>query len=300
VQSRVREAELTELEINKARDQYRHPPAEAARLWFVVAGLVALHPMYTVSLESFKNMFRHCIGVAPAAATLEDRMSGLVKHLHGYVHSIVSRGLLHAHKLVFAFSMATSRLLEAGGVSGQEWQLFVQTGAAPLHPQNSSSSSSSRSSAAATKDVVVPSWCKPNMWVGLQALESALPQQLKGLCQAVFSSSASGSTGRGHESSSPGADAPADWQHLLLHGTLGDFVPVSSSRQGGKGRSDSCGCLLDSLLDAGAIGQQQQQQADVEKAVSAHGSSLSFFQRLLLIKVTSLSACSPTYTSFLC
>jgi hypothetical protein len=279
VQSRVQEAELTELEINKARDQYRHPPAEAARLWFVVAALVALHPMYTVSLESFKRMFRHCISVAPATATLEDRMFGLVKHLHGYVYSIVSRGLLHAHKLAFAFSMATSRLRETGSISEQEWQLFVKAGVAPVQPP---SSSSSAATTAATKDVGAPTWCKHSMWTALQALESALAPQLQGLCQAVSSSSSS-------SNANPGAAAPAGWQQLLLHGTIGDFIPVVSVGNGGRGRSDSSGCLLDTLLAAGAIGGQQQ-QTDINKTVSADAGSLSLFQRVLLIKVTSVAA----------
>lgn len=55
---------MTEVQINRARDEYRLPPAEAARLWFVVADLAALHPMYTASLAGFTGMIRHCIKVS--------------------------------------------------------------------------------------------------------------------------------------------------------------------------------------------------------------------------------------------
>lgn len=55
---------MTEVQINRARDEYRLPPAEAARVWFVVADLAALHPMYTASLAGFTGMIRHCIKVS--------------------------------------------------------------------------------------------------------------------------------------------------------------------------------------------------------------------------------------------
>jgi hypothetical protein len=279
IQSRVREAELTELQINQARDEYRYPPAEAARLWFVVADLVALHPMYTASLTTFTAMFRHCVGAAPASATLEGRMAGLVVFLNGYVHKMVGRGLMHAHKLAFGFSMAAAGLRESGVITQQEWELFVKSEAFALKPSSSSSSSSNSRAQAA------PGWCKAAHWEALQVLELALPAQLQGLCHAVAQSSSS-SISTGPESSS----STASWKHLLLQGSLADFMPAHSN----KNSSDKPACLLDQLLAAGDVGQQQQQQqpgaaaADVvagPTTKSQSGQGLGLFVRLLLIKV---------------
>ncbi|WIA17601.1 hypothetical protein OEZ85_014416 [Tetradesmus obliquus] len=78
IQSRVREAELTEAQLSQARDEYRGPPAVAAHLWFVVADLAALDPMYQASLAAFKGMYQHSIAAAPTAPTLEARLQALV------------------------------------------------------------------------------------------------------------------------------------------------------------------------------------------------------------------------------
>ncbi len=60
VSTRVREAEATEATINAAREAYRPPPARASALWFVVAELPGLGPMYHTSLTAFRAMFMHC------------------------------------------------------------------------------------------------------------------------------------------------------------------------------------------------------------------------------------------------
>jgi hypothetical protein len=277
IQSRVREAELTELQINQARDEYRYPPAEAARLWFVVADLIALHPMYTASLTTFMAMFQHCVDAAPTAATLEGRMAGLVAFLHGYVHKMVSRGLMHAHKLAFGFVMATAGLRESGVITQQEWELFVKSKAFVSEPCSGSSSSSRAQTA--------PGWCKSAQWEALQLLESALPAQLQGLCQAVAQGSSNSSScsiaGPGNSSSAAG------WKHLLLQGSLADFLPAHSNTNS----SQKPPCLLDELLAAGDVGQQQQQlgaaAAEVVAGATKPNSSqgLGLFVRLLLSKV---------------
>ena len=44
-------------------------------------------------------------------------MEGLVTFLYRYVHRVVSRGLMHTHKLVFGFAIAAAGQREAGAIS---------------------------------------------------------------------------------------------------------------------------------------------------------------------------------------
>lgn len=275
VQSRVSEAEYTEQQINKARDEFRFAPAQAARLWFVVADLVALHPMYTASLATFTAMFRHCISAAPAAASLEGRMQGLVAYLYSYVHKVVSRGLMHTHKLVLGFIIAAAGLRESGDVTEQEWEAFVKpsTLAAAVGGSRTSTSSPDR-------ELPAPSWC----WESLVALEASLPGPLQGLCRTVAQASAS--SGKTGSAASPAqTDTLPCWQHLLLHGSVDDFMGVPSGSSSSS--QAKAGCLLDRLCTAGAVGQQQQQQEGLPAAgaKAGGGGGLSVFVRLLLVKV---------------
>lgn len=297
---------MTELQINEARSGYRHPPSVAARLWFVVADLVSLHPMYTTSLATFTAMFGHCIRTAPAAATLEGRMDGLVSCMYAYVHKMVSRGLMHAHKLVFGFVMAAAGQRERGEVSQQEWDALVSASAAVSTVGVASSGSrspvtNSSSSSGAAAPPTAPAWCKPAVWQGLARLETLCPANFQGLCVVLAAQQPSNN---GNSSSS------SSWQHLLLHGSLDNFMGVGEAEAGaGRARQDGGGdsscCLLQQLLAAASVGarhhqQQRQQQpeeigsviVDTAEAVSGGSSvvsrvqSLGLFSRLLLIKVS--------------
>lgn len=53
IQERVLEAEQTEIEINEAREQYRVVPNRASVLYFVIADLGLVDPMYQFSLSYF-------------------------------------------------------------------------------------------------------------------------------------------------------------------------------------------------------------------------------------------------------
>jgi hypothetical protein len=278
VQSRVSEAEYTEQQINKARDEFRFAPTQAARLWFVVADLVALHPMYTASLATFTAMFRHCIGVAPAAASLEGRMQGLVDYLYSYVFKVVSRGLMHTHKLVFGLVVAAAGLRESGEVTQQEWEAFVKP--CTLAAAGSSSSAASRSNA--SRELQAPSWCQLGIWESLLALEASLPAQLQSLCSTIAQAGGGGSK-TGPAATPNDTDTGQGWQQLLLHGSVDDFMGSGNASGNSRNQAEG-GCLLDRMCAAVSVGQQQQAGLPAG-AKAGKGSAFSLFVRLLLIKV---------------
>ncbi len=58
MQTRVNEAEVTERSINEAREHYRPAATRGSILYFVVADLSLISPMYQFSLPYFTRMFR--------------------------------------------------------------------------------------------------------------------------------------------------------------------------------------------------------------------------------------------------
>jgi len=300
--SRVREAELTELQINEARDAYRHPPTVAAGLWFVVAELVNLHPMYTVSLVAFVTMFQHCIRASPAAATLEARMAGLVTYMYSHVYRMVSRGLMHSHKLAFGFVMAAAEPRERGEVTQLEWDVFVRSSTLSGTPAAAAARRNSMNGAQS-----IPAWCTCALWEAILRTEAALPSQLQGLSPAIAAeTSAAGGSKQHAGSDNAGRSLPngthtgsgssgATWQQLLLHGSVDDFMAPAVPQHTNRAPDNSRSCLLDQLFLTGGVGQQQQQSTVTTQQLAGcdndSGSSSSkvegpsLFVRLVLIKV---------------
>lgn len=93
IQSRVVEAEETEAQINEAREEYRTPPIRGSILWFVIADLASLDPMYQYSLSYFFGLFTHCIEASAHSSNLQARLQGLMEFMTAYIYKSVSSTL---------------------------------------------------------------------------------------------------------------------------------------------------------------------------------------------------------------
>lgn len=58
IKHRLEEAEATELMINSARERYRPVATQGSVLYFVIASLSEIDPMYQFSLKYFKQVSR--------------------------------------------------------------------------------------------------------------------------------------------------------------------------------------------------------------------------------------------------
>jgi dynein heavy chain, axonemal len=90
IQARVLEAEQTEVAINSAREKYRTVPVRAAVLFFNIAELAEIDPMYQYSLTDFVRMFKHCVEAAAPADDLPTRLESLVSFTTSYIYTTVS------------------------------------------------------------------------------------------------------------------------------------------------------------------------------------------------------------------
>ena len=74
--------------------RYRTVPVRGSILYFVIADLAAIDPMYQHSLAYFIQLFTHCIEASARALDLETRLHTLLTFVTNFVFSMVSSGLL--------------------------------------------------------------------------------------------------------------------------------------------------------------------------------------------------------------
>ncbi|KAI9346257.1 dynein heavy chain and region D6 of dynein motor-domain-containing protein [Obelidium mucronatum] len=126
IKERVHQAEQTEIEINVAREKYRPVAIRGSVLYFVIANLAEMDPMYQFSLKYFKNLFNQCIVESPKADDLLKRIEILCNETTANIFSNVSRGLFEAHKLIYAFMIACSVMTQRGDITEAQMNFFLR------------------------------------------------------------------------------------------------------------------------------------------------------------------------------
>ncbi len=128
ISERVKEAEETEKQINVAREGYRVVATRGSIIYFVVADLALIDPMYQYSLSYFQSLFNYCIDVSQKSSVLEERLKILMSFITEFMYTNVCRGLFEEHKLIFSFLIVTSILRDANDISPAEWNFFLRGG----------------------------------------------------------------------------------------------------------------------------------------------------------------------------
>eukprot|EP01012_Entosiphon_sulcatum_P041182 TRINITY_DN5499_c0_g1_i1.p1 TRINITY_DN5499_c0_g1~~TRINITY_DN5499_c0_g1_i1.p1 ORF type:complete len:4402 (-),score=749.29 TRINITY_DN5499_c0_g1_i1:60-13265(-) len=154
---RLREAETTEEEIEAARGRYDPVAQRGSLLYFILADLATLNPLYQYSLYYFKtSIFSNVIlstqqavratddspagGLQPAFSPeeLEARLSLLVRTITEACYDNVARGLLERDRLTFSFLIAAQSARQESRLSDPEWNFFLRGPAAALRLAQSS------------------------------------------------------------------------------------------------------------------------------------------------------------------
>ncbi|KAK2908777.1 hypothetical protein Q8A67_004614 [Cirrhinus molitorella] len=126
IKSRLVEAETTEEMINAAREKYRPVATRGSIMYFVIASLSEIDPMYQFSLKYFKQLFNNTIESAEAHRDLSMRLQILLDQTLLSAYKNVSRGLFEQHKAIYSFMLCVEILMQRGEISQQEWQYFLR------------------------------------------------------------------------------------------------------------------------------------------------------------------------------
>jgi dynein heavy chain len=123
----VAEAEKTEKEIDATRELYRPVAFRGAVLFFAIADLCIVDPMYQYSLGWFKLLFRNAFDGAKGSDNLQQRLVFLMDYFLLSLYQNVCRSLFEKDKLMFAFNLCVRIRQGAKQIDPIEWR-FLLTG----------------------------------------------------------------------------------------------------------------------------------------------------------------------------
>uniref|UniRef100_K7FYG4 Dynein axonemal heavy chain 6 n=1 Tax=Pelodiscus sinensis TaxID=13735 RepID=K7FYG4_PELSI len=160
IKSRLEEAEATEEKINAAREKYRPVATRGSVMYFVIASLSEIDPMYQFSLKYFKQLFNTTIETSEKNDNLQQRLAILLSQTLYATYTNVSRGLFEQHKLIYSFMLCIEIMRQREELTDIEWNFFLR-GSAGLDKQRP-----------AKPDVP---WLEDSMWFMCCDLEEILP-----------------------------------------------------------------------------------------------------------------------------
>lgn len=122
----MEQSQIVEAQINDTRNLYSPVALRGSILYFVIADLAGIDPMYQNSLAYVKSLFNKAIGMSPAAPTVEERLAILSDKITRLLYTNISRGLFEKDKLIYSFLMATSIKRTAHEVDEAIWNVFLR------------------------------------------------------------------------------------------------------------------------------------------------------------------------------
>ncbi|XP_048507335.1 dynein axonemal heavy chain 6 [Athalia rosae] len=134
IATRLVETEATEEKITIAREKYRSVATRGSVLYFVVANLAEIDPMYQFSLKYFNQVFNIVIETSRKSSDLKERLLILYNEITTAIYTNVSRGLFEKHKLVFSFMLNVAIYLNSGIISPAEWNFLLHGPMKPDYP----------------------------------------------------------------------------------------------------------------------------------------------------------------------
>ena len=109
-----------------AREKYKSVARRGSILYFVIADLVNIDPMYQFSLSYFTKLFNLILLSAQHSNDLAERIEILVKSVTETIYSNVCRGLFNSHKIIFSFLIVAQILKAKGEITEPEWGFLLK------------------------------------------------------------------------------------------------------------------------------------------------------------------------------
>ena len=126
IQDKVKIAEQTQARIAKTRMLYIPVAFQASQLFFCIADLASVDPMYQYSLDWYISLYELSIDQAEKAKLLDDRLRNLNDCFTFTLYRNVCRSLFEKDKLLFSFLLTTKIMLGQKTLDFNELRFFLQ------------------------------------------------------------------------------------------------------------------------------------------------------------------------------
>lgn len=154
-------------EIDTVTETFRPVAARASVIYFVVAGLADIDPMYQYSLQFFVSLFKLRLDKSEKSADVRRRIDIVLSDFTEFIFGKICGGLFEDHKLLFAFLItvqilrhdAHTQFMGKRPITSQEWRYFLL-------------GADAGTSIVANDEVLVgPEWMSRAAWIKLNVLE---------------------------------------------------------------------------------------------------------------------------------
>lgn len=95
-------------------------------LYFVIADLAKIDPMYQYSLSYVKRMFNTAIEKSEKKESYDERIALLIKNITEMMYTNVSRGLFEAHKTIYSFLITCNIRRNSGKIDLLWWNTLIR------------------------------------------------------------------------------------------------------------------------------------------------------------------------------
>jgi dynein heavy chain len=126
INERVIEAEKTKLIITEQRESYRSVACRGSLLYFVIADLAHIDPMYQYSLEFFQKLFNKRLAESESSEEKEKRIMIVIDDLTVNFYINICRGLFEKDKLLYSFLNTVSIMKNMVKIGDTEWNFFLR------------------------------------------------------------------------------------------------------------------------------------------------------------------------------
>lgn len=126
IQEKVKIAEQTQTRIAKVRLGYVPVAFQSSQLFFCIADLAGVDPMYQYSLDWYITLYELAITNADKSHNLEERLTNLNNCFTYMLYKNVCRSLFEKDKLLFSFLLTTKIMLGQKKLDAQELRFFLQ------------------------------------------------------------------------------------------------------------------------------------------------------------------------------